>query len=153
MILFGFLFWFLIPLIAPTSLMASLADLPLLAILLADKRLALARYGAFLCFWNTPYDLHVPLFWVAALRLLAVETSNFFVRHMLTEQLPRSLLASVVLPTIISILSIILFPASVQGWTWKLFLASIILPVVATLSLFAVRFGCRTIHRKSNEES
>ena len=153
MILFGLVFWFLTPLIAPTSLMASLADLPLLAILLADKRITLARYGAFLCFWNTPYDLHVPIFWVAALRLLAVETSNFIMRHMLTEQLPRSLLASLILPTSISILSILVIPASVQGWNWKLYSGVLILPMVATFSLFAIRYVCANAHRKRNEES
>lgn len=153
MTLITLLFWFITPLLSPASTLASICDLPFLAILVANKRIVAARWAALLCVWNTPYDLHVSLFWIAAIRLLAIEGTHFIIRHMLTDLLPRSLLASFILPICIILLSLILHPVFVEGWTLKLYGLTFFLPLLATLILFGVRSLWQKIHQTRSEES
>lgn len=153
MVVLGLLFWFFVPLIAPTSLLATVADIPLVSLLLADKRIVAARFGSFLCLWNIPYDLHISLFWAVAARLISIECCYFFLKHMLTEQLPRSLLASVALSTCASLFSLILLPDSLRGWSYTLFFFASFLPMLSTLFLFAMRYGYTILNRKRRENS
>ena len=146
MVWVALLLWAGLPLFFPASLLTSLIDIPVVSLLLANKKIHLARFGAFLCLWNTPYDPTLSLFWIAFARLVTIELTYFLTKHMLSEMRPRALLASSLLPLISTLISLSLMPLLASNrltltaeWTWQLLLITPLLSMLSTGLLFSLR--------------
>jgi len=134
MILISVLLYAVLSLCFPDSLVAHYGEIPLLALLLSQKNVTLARYGAFLSILNSSIDSHAFLGVSVLVRLLSIDISNLLLKNVYASLFVRASLATCFLSLLDWILSCLilphLFPSlfyEIPVWDTKLVLFSLFL--------------------------
>lgn len=147
MIIISLCLWFFLPLLSPSSLLTNIADIPVLAILLCQKKWTWARYAALLSLWNTPLDFESCFFIMPLIRLLSVDLCQLLTKTVMLEPFACACISSSILTGVEQIMSCLLLPfilpetflKSIE-WNTKLFLFSTVMATVLTSCLFVVRY-------------
>ena len=158
MIILSLLVYALLVLIFPDSLVTHYGDIPLLALLLSQKRITLARWGTFLCLLNTSLGLHAFLGVGMLVRLLSVDLCHLLLKNVYASLFLRASLATVLLVLLDWLFSCFLLPTlfpsffyEIPLWDTKLVLFSTSLLLVLTCALFLISMMVKRGRLKKEE--
>jgi hypothetical protein len=145
MIWLALILWLGLSLFSPDSLATYYGDIPLIAILLSQKKLSIARYAAFLSILNGSFDSHALLGVSVLIRLLSIDFCYFLLKNAYASLFIRASLATCLLVLFDWICSCFLLPNLFPSlfyetplWDTKLVLFSLALVFGLTCSLFVI---------------
>ena len=159
MIVCGLILYLSLSLFWPDALVTQYCDIPLLAVLLSQKRISLARWGAFLSMLNSSCEIHAFIGISVLIRLLSVDLTHHLLKNVYASLFVRASLSTGLLVLLDWMLSCFLLPAlfpslffEVPGWHTKLFLFSSALLLGLTCSLFLIMHIVNRVRRNKRHE-
>lgn len=157
MIFFSLIVWASLVLFFPDSMITYYGDIPLLAMLLSQRKISWARYAVFLSLIH--FDPRTAWGVSALIRLLSVDTCHFLLKNIYISSFIRASLASMLLAVLDWVFSCFLLPSilshlfyEIPVWNTKLFLFSVSIACGLTMTIFFLAQIARRYKTMKGEE-